>query len=186
MEYNTYETLLFIDYLFVKHCGRKPDVKIIDLICNFAKPNYKQYLDESQDKIGDLMGESEDLVSYHRKTDEIREQYPDVNKFCNKIEEKYQEEMENDSIKIGYNFNMGILATTRLLTNYVKYNYKEDIEIAKEDCEYFFCEYDSKSEDWNNAEEIFGTQLYGNDIDDNFVRKSDIEFANDEFPFLDT
>ena len=65
MEYNTYETLLFIDYLFVKHCGRKPDVKIIDLICNFAKPNYKQYLDESQDKIGDLIYDPFLLPSFH-------------------------------------------------------------------------------------------------------------------------
>ena len=155
-----YSILNHLDYELTKVGGKKPDINILDLIYEFAKPVHKDYLDEAIKENDKFMEKADDLVSYYRKTDEQKEKFPKVKEHCDRIEKEYEEELAHDCILVDYFFNMGVMAHSRYMSAFLKYDYEVDIEFYR----------DSSEED--------DTDLV--------CRTMDIEFAKDYYPNLDT
>lgn len=113
-----------------------------------------------KDKLDELGEKYFDLVWYARKYPEDRE-IPEVNKQMTRVEEEYPLEIENylnsNDPDWQHGFNSGALAIIRLLNTYA----------IDEDDDENICECDCDECEWPS-------------------RKSQIEYAEELFPFLDT
>ena len=175
------DTKVFTSLKIVENCLKEADdfnddveQGILDIIYDYTKPNYKLPLLDTI-KINDKFSENAyNLVSYYRKDEECRTKYPNVDKFCKEIETKYKKEFENESIIVDYCYNEGILAYSRLLYNYLEYDYDKEFYDMYYDYDYCECNTDDESDyecNCNNYKDI---------------RKLEIEQGKEEYPMLDT
>lgn len=130
-----------------------------------------------QNKIGEIIDKYFDLVWYARKDDEDREEIPAVDKHMTRIEELYPEEIHDlvmHNTDWSHGFNSGALAISRLLSGYAYDSELEDDEIEKK----YRTHIDECDDDCSECEEKFMEYIES--------RNGQIQFAEDNFPMLDT
>ena len=115
----------------------------------------------ARDKIKEIQEKYFDLVWMARKDDDLLEERPDIRKIFDEVSSKYPGELEKLASETGdwtHGFNSGMLACARVLSPYtLPYGYRKVIEYEDSDGEEFA-----------------------------LTRDSEIEFAEESFPMLDT